>query len=317
MTKPKIERIDIDRFDGTGDFLLWKVRMMAHFGVLGLKDILTDEKLLMDSPVTKEEGDDTLKDTEKKEAEAIPTIDPVKLGKSEKAKDLIVVNVGNQVLRKICNYAKAVVTPTSSQFKLRSLKPEQKEEERKHMEDVPYSSAVGSIMYAMVGSRPDLGFAVGLISRYMSEPGREHWAAAKWVLRYLTGATGRCLTFTKGSKFSIEGFCDSDYATDLDRRRSVTGYVFQIWGNTVSWRSGLQDVVALSTTEADTAGNFVIDSPRTRRSNKVRANKLLLIDNKEAQWLQGSYLLGRCEARSSKTRRFSAQGGVAEKRPKH
>ena len=103
MTKPKIERIDIDRFDGTRDFSLWKVRMMAHFGVLGLKDILTDEKLLMDSPVTKEEGDDTLKDTEKKEAEAIPTIDPVKLGKSEKAKDLIVVNVGNQVLRKICN----------------------------------------------------------------------------------------------------------------------------------------------------------------------------------------------------------------------
>ena len=103
MTKPKIERIDIDQFDGTGDFSLWKVRMMAHFGVIGLKDILTDEKLLMDSPVNKEEGVDTLKETEKKEAEGVPTIDPVKLGKSEKAKDLIVVNVGNQVLRKICH----------------------------------------------------------------------------------------------------------------------------------------------------------------------------------------------------------------------
>ena len=108
--------------------------------------------------------------------------------------------------------AKAVVAPTSSQFKLRRLRPEQKEEERKFMEEIPYSSAVGIIMYAMVGSRPDLGFAVGLISRYMFEPGREHWEATKWVLRYLTGAIGRCLTFTKGSKFSIEGFCDSDYA---------------------------------------------------------------------------------------------------------
>ena len=147
--------------------------------------------------------------------------------------------------------AKAVVSPTSSQFKLRSLTPDQKEEEGSCMEEIPYASAVGSIMYAMVGSRPDLGFAVGLISRFMSEPGREHWAAAKWVLRYLKGATGRCLTFTKNSKFSIEGFCDSDYATDLDRRRSVTGYVFQVWGNTISWKSGLQDVVALSTTEAE------------------------------------------------------------------
>ena len=113
MTKPKIERIDIDRFDGTGDFSLWKVRMMAHFGVLGLKDILTDEKLLMDSPVNKEEGVDTLKETEKKEAEGVPTIDPVKLGKSEKAKDLIVVNVGNQVLRKICHCETAAAMLTA------------------------------------------------------------------------------------------------------------------------------------------------------------------------------------------------------------
>lgn len=70
-------------------------------------------------------------------------------------------------------------------------------------------------------------------------------------MRYLKGATRRCLTFTKHSKFSIEGFCDSDYATDRDRRRSVTGYVFQVWGNTVSWKSSLQEVVALSTTEAE------------------------------------------------------------------
>ena len=147
--------------------------------------------------------------------------------------------------------AKAVNTPTSTQFKLKSLTKDQKEEEGSFMADIPYASAVGSIMYAMVGSRPDLGYAVGLISRFMSEPGREHWLAAKWVLRYLKGATRRCLTFTKHSEFSIQGFCDSDYATDLDRRRSVTGFVFQVWGNTVSWKSSLQDVVALSTTEAE------------------------------------------------------------------
>ena len=125
MTTPRIDvdRFHADRFDGTGDFTLWKVRMMAHFGVLGLKDILTDEKLLMESPVPKEEGDDTLKDTEKEEAGGIQTIDPVKLGKSVKAKDLIVVNVGNQVLRKIshCDTAAAMWTALNTLYTETSL----------------------------------------------------------------------------------------------------------------------------------------------------------------------------------------------------
>ena len=73
----------------------------------------------------------------------------------------------------------------------------------------------------------------------------------KWILRYLQGAKDVCLTFTKSERFDIEGFCDSDYSTNLDKRRSVTGYVFKVGGNTVSWRSTLQHVVALSTTEAE------------------------------------------------------------------
>ncbi|WZY75400.1 hypothetical protein YC2023_021784 [Brassica napus] len=139
--------------------------------------------------------------------------------------------------------AKEVTTPTSTQFKLKSLTKDQKEEEGRHMENIPYASAVGSLMYAMVGSRPDLGFAVGLVSRFMSEPGKEHWSGVKWVLRYLKGATRRSLTFTKHSKFSIEGFCDSDYATDLDRRRSVTGYVFQVWGLRIPYHGGVADEI--------------------------------------------------------------------------
>lgn len=60
-----------------------------------------------------------------------------------------------------------------------------------------------------------------------------------------------CLTFTKSGHFDIEGFRDSDYSTDLDKRRLVTGYVFKVGGNTISWRSCLQHVVVLSTTEAE------------------------------------------------------------------
>lgn len=147
--------------------------------------------------------------------------------------------------------AKPVVTPTASHFKLKILHPKERAEEFEHMKNVPYASVVGSLMYAMVGSRPDLGFAVGLVCRFMSHPSREHWEAAKWILRYVRGTYDLCLTFRRSSELIVEGFSDSDYSTDLDKRRSVSGIVFKFGGNTVSWKSGLQSVVALSTTEAE------------------------------------------------------------------
>lgn len=71
------------------------------------------------------------------------------------------------------------------------------------------------------------------------------------MLRYLTGAVQANLTFKKHSDFNVEEFSNSDYATDLDKRRSVTGFVFKVGGNIISWKSSLQSVVALSTTEAE------------------------------------------------------------------
>ena len=147
--------------------------------------------------------------------------------------------------------AKAVVTPTSSQFKLQSLTEKEWKEEAANTEKIPYTSVVGSLMYAMVGSRPDLGFSAGYVCRFMSKPGRDHWSAVKWDLRYLQGAMNSDLTFKKHSTLQVEGYSDSDYATDMDKRRSVTGYAFKFTGNTVSWKSCLQSVVALSTTEAE------------------------------------------------------------------
>lgn len=138
-----------------------------------------------------------------------------------------------------------------SHFKLRSLDEKESVIESEYMKDIPYASAVGSLMYVMVGSRPDIAHAVGLVSRFMGNPGRVHWKAVKWILRYIKGTFNYSLIFTKGSDFKVEGFCDADYATDMDRSRSVTCYIFQVGGNTVSWRSGLQPVVALSTTESE------------------------------------------------------------------
>ena len=80
-----------------------------------------------------------------------------------------------QVLRTFnMEESKAVVTPSNSLFKLRSLRPEEIEAERDAMDTIPYASAVGSLMYAMVGSRPDLGYAIGVVSRFMADPGRSH-----------------------------------------------------------------------------------------------------------------------------------------------
>lgn len=143
------------------------------------------------------------------------------------------------------------MTPSNRQFKLKSLTDKEWFVEAKLMDSIPYASAIRSVMYAMVGSRPDLAYAVGLVSKFMSKPNCEHWEAVKCILRYLQGAMDVCLTFSKSDHFGIEGFSDPDYSTDLDKRRSMTGYVFQVGGNIMSWRSALQHVIALSTTEAE------------------------------------------------------------------
>ena len=107
-------------------------------------------------------------------------------------------------------------------------------------------------MYAMIGTRPDLAFAIGVVSRFMSNPDKTHWTAVQWILRYLVKTQDVGLVFRRQeSEFNVAGYSDSDFGGELDRRRSTTGYVFTVGGNTVSWKSWLQQVVALSTTEAE------------------------------------------------------------------
>ncbi|KAG8474742.1 hypothetical protein CXB51_031399 [Gossypium anomalum] len=146
--------------------------------------------------------------------------------------------------------AKPVSTPLAAHFRLSSALSPQSDDEIKYMSHVPYSSAVGSLMYAMVCSRPDLSYAVSAVSRYMANPGKEHWKAVQWILRYLRGTTDVCLQFGR-TEDGVIGYVDADFAGDLDRRRSLTGYVFTIGGCAISWKATLQTTVALSTTEAE------------------------------------------------------------------
>jgi hypothetical protein len=134
--------------------------------------------------------------------------------------------------------AKSVVTPLAPHFRLSGNQSPTTAEDKAYMEHIPYASAVGSLMYAMVCTRPDISQAVSVVSRFMANPGKAHWEAVKWILRYLKGTIDTCLCFG-GDACHISGFVDSDYAGDLDRRRSTTGYVFKVHGALVGWRSML------------------------------------------------------------------------------
>ena len=145
---------------------------------------------------------------------------------------------------------KSVSTPLPSYLKLSKDDSPKSDAEKAEMAKVPYSSAVGSLMYAMVATRPDIAFAVGVVSRYMADPGKKHWEAVKHILRYLKGTSSKCLRFGN-SDASIVGYTDADYAGCVDNRRSTSGYVFIFAGATISWRSCLQDCTSSSTTEAE------------------------------------------------------------------
>lgn len=120
------------------------------------------------------------------------------------------------------------------------------------MADKPYRALVGSLLFATVCTRPDLSQAVGVLCRFQQNPGAEHWKAAKRALRYAVGTASIGLTFGGGSKtFELAGWCDADYAGDLDTRRSTTGYVFYLCGGVISYKSMLQKAVTLSTCEAE------------------------------------------------------------------
>jgi hypothetical protein len=114
-------------------------------------------------------------------------------------------------------------------------------EEEQDMSRVPYVSVVGSLMYAMVCTRPEISNGVGVLSRYMSKPAKEHWTTIKRVFRYLSGTTsyGLCYQGRLGLEkvLDIHGFVDVDWARDMDHRISTSRYVFNMFGGAISWMS--------------------------------------------------------------------------------
>ncbi|XP_047256177.1 secreted RxLR effector protein 161-like [Capsicum annuum] len=96
---------------------------------------------------------------------------------------------------------------------------------------------VGSLMYAQICTRPDISFAVGMLGRYQSNPGMDHWKAAKKVLRYLQETKDHMLTYRRSDNLDAIGYLDSNYADCVDTRKSTFGYLFLLGGGSISWKS--------------------------------------------------------------------------------
>ncbi|GJX40790.1 retrovirus-related pol polyprotein from transposon TNT 1-94 [Tanacetum coccineum] len=148
---------------------------------------------------------------------------------------------------------KSVKMPFDGHFKLSLKDFLVRDCDVERMSKVPYANAFGSLMYLMVCTRPYIAYAVSVVSRYLANPGKNHWEAVKWILKYFRGTANMGLVYgtDRGNHVDVTGFVDSNYAKDPDKGRSITGYTFLVQGCVVSWKAMLQHMVALSTTEAE------------------------------------------------------------------
>ena len=97
------------------------------------------------------------------------------------------------------------------------------------MRHIPYASVVGSLMYVMLCTRPDIYFAVGVVSMFQSNPRLDHWVAMKHILKYLRRMRNYMLVYTSHDMI-MRGYIDSDFHTDVNSRKSTSGSVFILGG---------------------------------------------------------------------------------------
>lgn len=144
-------------------------------------------------------------------------------------------------------------SPMSKGDKLHKGQCPQNGFQRKSMENIPYARLVGSLMYAQVCTRPDIAFAVNILSRFQSNVGHEHWVAGKKVLRYLKATKDHLLTFRKieEKELEVECFSVASYKQDPDDLKSTSGYIFMLAEGAVSWKTNKQSLTETPTFQAE------------------------------------------------------------------
>ena len=158
----------------------------------------------------------------------------------------------DKVLKRFCmEEAKKGFLPMSHGIHLSKTQCPSTADERDRMSRVPYASAIGSIMYAMISTRPDVSYALSMTSRHQSDPGESHWTAVKNILKYLRRTKDMFLVYGGEEELVVTGYTDASFQTDRDDSKSQSGFVFTLNGGAVSWKSSKQETVADSTTEAE------------------------------------------------------------------
>ncbi|GJT27883.1 retrotransposon protein, putative, ty1-copia subclass [Tanacetum coccineum] len=125
------------------------------------------------------------------------------------------------------------------------------DDELDKMSRVLYASAIGSIMYDMTCTRPDVSFALRMVSRHQQNPGEGHWTSVKNILKYLRNTKDMFLVYGGEKELRVTGYCDAGWQTDKDDSRSQSGWIFLLNGGAVTWKSSKQDTVADSTCESE------------------------------------------------------------------
>ena len=152
------------------------------------------------------------------------------------------------------------IAPLLKGDKLSKMQCPRNNMEMEQMKKIPYASTVGSLMYAQTYTRSDISFAVGMLGRYQSDPGFEHWKAAKKVMRYLQGTKDYMLTYKRSEQLEVVGYSDFDYSGCLDSLKSTSGFVFMLENGAISWKSEKQSITASSMMEAEFVACFEASS---------------------------------------------------------
>ena len=152
-----------------------------------------------------------------------------------------------------------------------------------------YRGVVGGLLFLATHTRPDISFAVSSLSKFLSNPGSAHWIAAKRVLRYLRGSMDITLSYRRSQNSQLFGFCDADWSSDVDDRRSTSGYCFFMneLSGAVSWACRKQQTVSLSTAEAEymavsAASQEVLFLEKLSREITGRCGKIVILEDNQA-----------------------------------
>lgn len=168
----------------------------------------------------------------------------IKVTKTEKGFSLSQAHYVEKILKKFDSFdVVPVKTPYDPNIHLKKNKG-------KSVSQVEYAKIIGSLMFLMNYTRPDVAYAVNRLSRYTHSPNKDHWCALMRLLRYLRGTMDWGLCYV-GFPAVLEGYCDANWVSDKDEVSSTSAYVFTLCGVVISWKSAKQTCIARSTMESE------------------------------------------------------------------